>query len=152
MTSALNELRELERQSSAKHAPDVVLDTLEQLKGGPGPRGPTSEPASPLHSRLLKESVPSQHALQRSSSSVSDVTSTFRPAKSPAPCPSPSPSHREPRPPATRPKPVLFPKTHSGGTPVGSPTTPTPPTPPPPPPPPPPTPPTDKSCPSPLLQ
>ncbi|KAJ8370984.1 hypothetical protein SKAU_G00110120 [Synaphobranchus kaupii] len=50
MTSALNELRELERQSSAKHAPDVVLDTLEQLKGVPGPRGPTSEPASPLHS------------------------------------------------------------------------------------------------------
>ncbi|XP_064154059.1 SLIT-ROBO Rho GTPase-activating protein 2-like isoform X1 [Anguilla rostrata] len=157
MTSALNELRELERQSSAKHAPDVVLDTLEQLKGGPGPRGPTSEPASPLHSRLLKEGGPSQHALQRSSSSVSDVTSTFRPGKSsthgPAPCPSPTSSHREPRPPATRPKPVLFPKAHSAGSPsMGSPTTPTPPTPPPPPPPPPPTPPTDKSCPSPLLQ
>ncbi|KAJ8265126.1 hypothetical protein COCON_G00142250 [Conger conger] len=157
MTTALNELRELERQSSAKHAPDVVLDTLEQLKGGPGPRGPTSEPASPLHSRLLKESGPSQHALQRSCSSVSDVTSTFRPGKSsahsPGPCPSPSSAHREPRPPATRPKPVLFPKTHSGGSPsMGSPTTPTPPTPPPPPPPPPPTPPSDKTCPSPLLQ
>lgn len=31
MNSALNELQELERQSSAKHTPDVVLDTLEPL-------------------------------------------------------------------------------------------------------------------------
>lgn len=39
MNTALNELRELERQSSAKHAPDVVLDTLEQRQstGGPTP-------------------------------------------------------------------------------------------------------------------
>ncbi|KAI1905464.1 hypothetical protein AGOR_G00016460 [Albula goreensis] len=35
MNSALNELRELERQSSANHAPDVVLDTLEQMKNDP---------------------------------------------------------------------------------------------------------------------
>ncbi|KAJ8258279.1 hypothetical protein COCON_G00172910 [Conger conger] len=40
VSSALRELRQLERQSSAKHAPDVVLDTLEPLKGGSGPRGP----------------------------------------------------------------------------------------------------------------
>ncbi|XP_036386194.1 SLIT-ROBO Rho GTPase-activating protein 2 isoform X1 [Megalops cyprinoides] len=156
MNTALNELRELERQSSVKHAPDVVLDTLEQLKGG------ASEPSSPLHSRLLKEADSPQHPLQRSSSSASDVPSTFRPGKSaskgpapppapaPAPAPSPSPSSssssssssREPRPPATRPKPVVFPKSSSGGSPaMGSPTTTIPPTPPPPPPP------TDKSCP-----
>ncbi|XP_036388983.1 SLIT-ROBO Rho GTPase-activating protein 2-like [Megalops cyprinoides] len=151
MTTALNELRELERQSSAKqHAPDVVLDTLEPLKGGAGSRGPLSEPASPLHSRLLKEADPPQSSLQRSASSASDVPSTFRPKSSgkgpapvpvPVPVPSPGPAPREPRPPATRPKPVLFPKTHSGaGASVGSPTTPTPPTPPPPP--------TDKSCPA----
>ncbi|KAI1890533.1 hypothetical protein AGOR_G00154670 [Albula goreensis] len=152
MNTALNELRELERQSNVKHAPDVVLDTLEQLKGAP-----TSEPSSPLHSRLLKEADSPQHPLQRSSSSASDVSSTFRPGKSVAKGPSPSPtsssssttsssssSSREPRPPATRPKPVVFPKTSSGGSPaMGSPTTTIPPTPPPPPPPPP----TDKSCP-----
>uniref|UniRef100_A0A671SBW3 SLIT-ROBO Rho GTPase activating protein 2a n=1 Tax=Sinocyclocheilus anshuiensis TaxID=1608454 RepID=A0A671SBW3_9TELE len=34
MNTALSELRELERQSNVKHAPDVVLDTLEQLKSG----------------------------------------------------------------------------------------------------------------------
>ncbi|KAJ8377505.1 hypothetical protein AAFF_G00259730 [Aldrovandia affinis] len=146
MASALSELCELERQSSARPAPDVVLDTLEQLKAGPGPRGPPSEPASPLHPRLGP-----QHALQRSSSSASDGPSAFRPAPcpahGPAPCPSPSLSHREPRPPATRPKPVLFPKTSTG---PGSPTTPPPPRPPPSPPPP--TPPMDQSCPSSLLQ
>uniref|UniRef100_A0A8C9SXC2 SLIT-ROBO Rho GTPase activating protein 2 n=1 Tax=Scleropages formosus TaxID=113540 RepID=A0A8C9SXC2_SCLFO len=128
MNTALNELRELERQSSAKHAPDVVLDTLEQLKGGPPP---ASEPSSPLHSRLLKEAESPKHPLQRSASSASDVPSTFWPAPV-----------REPRPPATRPKPVVFPKSGSGSSPaMGSPTTSIPPTPPPPPPP------ADKSCP-----
>ncbi|XP_023688142.1 SLIT-ROBO Rho GTPase-activating protein 2 isoform X2 [Paramormyrops kingsleyae] len=143
MNTALNELRELERQSSAKHAPDVVLDTLEQLKGSQGVPVPTSEPSSPLHSRLLKEADAPRHPLQRSASSASDVPSTFRPGKAavkgPAPVPVPI---REPRPPATRPKPVVFPKTASGGSPaMGSPTTSMPPTPPPPPPP------ADKSCP-----
>uniref|UniRef100_A0AAR2JPM6 SLIT-ROBO Rho GTPase-activating protein 2 n=1 Tax=Pygocentrus nattereri TaxID=42514 RepID=A0AAR2JPM6_PYGNA len=151
MSTALSELQELERQSNVKHAPDVVLDTLEQLKSGGA-----SEPSSPLHSRLLREADSPQHPLQRSSSSASDVPSTFRPGKSPAPkSPLPSASgvpglssststFRDSRPPATRPKPVVFPKSGSaGGSPaMGSPTTTIPPTPPPPPPP------TDKSCPA----
>uniref|UniRef100_A0A8B9JST5 SLIT-ROBO Rho GTPase activating protein 2 n=1 Tax=Astyanax mexicanus TaxID=7994 RepID=A0A8B9JST5_ASTMX len=102
MSTALSELQALERQSSVKHAPDVVLDTLEQLKSGGA-----SEPSSPLHSRLLREADSPQHPLQRSSSSASDVPSTFRPGKSPA--------SKNNRPPATRPKPVVFPKNGSGG-------------------------------------
>ncbi|KAL2091154.1 hypothetical protein ACEWY4_013417 [Coilia grayii] len=164
MNTALSELRELERQSSAKHAPDVVLDTLEQLKSGGVAMGGISEPSSPLHSRLLREVDIPQHPLQRSASSASDVPSTFRPGKgagpkSPLLASSSSPassasssggglssssSFRESRPPATRPKPVVFPKSGgssgSGGA-MGSPTTSMPPTPPPPPPP------ADKSCP-----
>uniref|UniRef100_A0A672RSP3 SLIT-ROBO Rho GTPase-activating protein 2-like n=1 Tax=Sinocyclocheilus grahami TaxID=75366 RepID=A0A672RSP3_SINGR len=126
MNTALSELRELERQSNVKHAPDVVLDTLEQLKSGGA-----SEPSSPLHSRLLREADSSQNLLQRSASSASDMPSTFRPGKS-----------SDNKPPATKPKPVVFPKSSSaGGSPsMGSPTTTIPPTPPPPPPP------TDKSC------
>uniref|UniRef100_A0A8K9Y2Y0 SLIT-ROBO Rho GTPase-activating protein 2 n=1 Tax=Oncorhynchus mykiss TaxID=8022 RepID=A0A8K9Y2Y0_ONCMY len=137
MSSALSELKELERQSSVKHThtPDVVLDTLEQLKGVCGGGG-ASEPSSPLHSRLLRDSEgagpPHSHPLQRSASSASDVPSSFRPSKP-----------RKPRPPATRPKPVVFPKGGGGGSPaMGSPTTTVPPTPPPPPQP------NDKSCPA----
>uniref|UniRef100_UPI003AADFD6E SLIT-ROBO Rho GTPase-activating protein 2 isoform X4 n=1 Tax=Centroberyx gerrardi TaxID=166262 RepID=UPI003AADFD6E len=183
MSSALSELRELERQSTSKHthAPDVVLDTLEQLKGvcgGGGGGGGASEPSSPLHSRLLRDSEGGSthgHPLQRSASSASDVPSSFRPAKSQPRSPLPSatspslsssslsssvPSFREPRPPATRPKPVVFPKGGGGGSPaMGSPTSTVPLTPPPPPPPhthslphtpPPPPPPqsNDKSCPA----
>uniref|UniRef100_A0A673KRM8 SLIT-ROBO Rho GTPase-activating protein 2-like n=1 Tax=Sinocyclocheilus rhinocerous TaxID=307959 RepID=A0A673KRM8_9TELE len=119
MNTALSELRELERQSNVKHAPDVVLDTLEQLKSGGA-----SDPSSPLHSRLLREADSSQHPLQRSASSASDI-------------------FRDNKPPATKPKPVVFPKSSSaGGSPaMGSPTTTILPTPPPPPPS------TDKSCP-----
>uniref|UniRef100_A0A8C7WRA2 SLIT-ROBO Rho GTPase activating protein 2 n=1 Tax=Oryzias sinensis TaxID=183150 RepID=A0A8C7WRA2_9TELE len=107
--AALTELSKLERQSAAKHthAPDVVLDTLEQLKGmGCGGGGGASEPSSPLHSRLLQDSEGCSshvHPLQRSASSASDVPSSFRPNKS-----------QEPRPPATRPKPVVFPKSPGG--------------------------------------
>ncbi|KAG1949477.1 SLIT-ROBO Rho GTPase-activating protein 2 isoform X3 [Pimephales promelas] len=150
MNTALSELRELERQSSVKHAPDVVLDTLEQLKSGGA-----SEPSSPLHSRLLREADSSQHPLQRSASSASDMPSTFRPGKSAGPksplssmsstgLSASGSSFRDSRPPATKPKPVVFPKSSSaGGSPaMGSPTTTIPPTPPPPPPPP-----NDKSCP-----
>uniref|UniRef100_A0A8C4D894 SLIT-ROBO Rho GTPase activating protein 2 n=1 Tax=Dicentrarchus labrax TaxID=13489 RepID=A0A8C4D894_DICLA len=156
MTSALSELSKLERQSSSKHThtPDVVLDTLEQLKGvggGGGGGGGASEPSSPLHSRLLRDSEGSSshaHPLQRSASSASDVPSSFRPVK-------------KLRPPATRPKPVVFPKSGGGsGSPaMGSPTSTVPPTPPPPPtghthslphtpPPPPPPQSNDKSCPA----
>ncbi|XP_010786193.1 SLIT-ROBO Rho GTPase-activating protein 2 [Notothenia coriiceps] len=178
MTSALSELSKLERQSTSKHThtPDVVLDTLEQLKGvcGGGGGGGASEPSSPLHSRLLRDSEGASshsHPLQRSASSASDVPSSFRPAKSQPRSPLPSttspslsssslsssvPSFRELRPPATRPKPVVFPKNGSGSPAMGSPTSTVPPTPPPPltshslphTPPPPPSPQSnDKSCP-----
>ncbi|KAM4741496.1 SLIT-ROBO Rho GTPase-activating protein 2 isoform 1-T1 [Anableps anableps] len=179
--SALSELNKFERQSTSKHThtPDVVLDTLEQLKGMSGGGG-TSEPSSPLHSRLLRdgEGCPSYvHPLQRSASSASDVPSSFRPPKTQPRSPLPSatspslsssslsssvPSFRELRPPATRPKPVVFPKGGGGpGSPaMGSPTSTVPPTPPPPlvghthslahtpPPPPPPPQSNDKSCPA----
>ncbi|XP_073324209.1 SLIT-ROBO Rho GTPase-activating protein 2 isoform X2 [Pagrus major] len=182
MSSALCELTKLERQSTSKHthAPDVVLDTLEQLKGvGGGGGGGASEPSSPLHSRLLRDSEGGSshaHPLQRSASSASDVPSSFRPAKSQPRSPLPSatspslsssslsssvPSFRELRPPATRPKPVVFPKSGGGACSpaMGSPTSTVPPTPPPPltghthslphtPPPPPPPQSNDKSCPA----
>lgn len=180
MSSGLSEFSKLERQSTSKHthAPDVVLDTLEQLKGVGGGGG-ASEPSSPLHSRLLRDSegVSSHtHPLQRSASSASDVPSSFRPIKSQPRNPLPSatstslsssslsssaPSFRELRPPATRPKPVVFPKSGGGGgsPALGSPTSTVAPTPPPPPaghthslpqtPPPPPSPQSnDKSCPA----
>ncbi|XP_075471271.1 SLIT-ROBO Rho GTPase-activating protein 2 isoform X2 [Ascaphus truei] len=103
MNSALNELRELERQSSAKHAPDVVLDTLEPLKTSPV-AAPNSEPSSPLHAQSLRDAEP---GFQRSSSSASDIPCSFRTAKSVRLPPS--------RPPATRPKPTLFPKSGPPG-------------------------------------
>ncbi|XP_069489276.1 SLIT-ROBO Rho GTPase-activating protein 2 isoform X2 [Ambystoma mexicanum] len=114
MSSALNELRELERQSSAKHAPDVVLDTLETMKNSTA-NAPSSEPCSPLHSQLVKDSEP---PFQRSASSAGEIPCSFRPGKTgkvPAPL----------RPPATRPKPPVFPKTsspNSTGSPSQSPT------------------------------
>ncbi|XP_006000445.1 SLIT-ROBO Rho GTPase-activating protein 2 isoform X1 [Latimeria chalumnae] len=111
MNSALNELKELERQSSVKHAPDVVLDTLEPMKTSPVV-APTSEPSSPLHSQMLKDSEP---VLQRSASSAGDMPCTFRPAKSVK-------IAAQVRPPATRPKPVVFPKTNPAGPGISSPT------------------------------
>uniref|UniRef100_A0A8C2XGU5 SLIT-ROBO Rho GTPase-activating protein 2 n=1 Tax=Cyclopterus lumpus TaxID=8103 RepID=A0A8C2XGU5_CYCLU len=107
MSSALSELSKFERQSTSKHThtPDVVLDTLEQLKGVGGGGGGASEPSSPLHSRLLRDSEGGSshaHPLQQL------------------------------RPPATRPKPVVFPKSGSGSPAMGSPTSTVPPTPPPP--------------------
>ncbi|XP_029818402.1 SLIT-ROBO Rho GTPase-activating protein 2 isoform X1 [Manacus vitellinus] len=100
MNSALNELRELERQSSVKHTPDVVLDTLEPLKTSPVV-APTSEPSSPLHTQLLKDSEP---PFQRSASTAGDIPCTFRPVKSVK-------MATQVKPPATRPKPAVFPKT-----------------------------------------
>uniref|UniRef100_A0A674NZ55 SLIT-ROBO Rho GTPase-activating protein 1 n=1 Tax=Takifugu rubripes TaxID=31033 RepID=A0A674NZ55_TAKRU len=112
VSSALSEFGKVERQNASKHthAPDVVLDTLEQLKGvgGGGGGGGASEPSSPLHSRLFRDSEGGSshaHPLQRSASSASDVPSSFRPAKS---------QPRKLRPPATRPKPVVFPKSGGG--------------------------------------
>ncbi|NXU77169.1 SRGP2 protein, partial [Oreotrochilus melanogaster] len=100
MNSALNELRELERQSSVKHTPDVVLDTLEPLKTSPVV-APTSEPSSPLHTQILKDTEP---AFQRSASTAGDIPCTFRPVKSVK-------MATQVKPPATRPKPTVFPKT-----------------------------------------
>uniref|UniRef100_G1QIE6 SLIT-ROBO Rho GTPase activating protein 2 n=1 Tax=Nomascus leucogenys TaxID=61853 RepID=G1QIE6_NOMLE len=113
MNSALNELRELERQSSVKHTPDVVLDTLEPLKTSPVV-APTSEPSSPLHTQLLKDPEP---AFQRSASTAGDIACAFRPVKSvkmAAPV----------KPPATRPKPTVFPKTNATSPGVNSSTSP----------------------------
>lgn len=101
MNTALNELRELERQSSAKHAPDVVLDTLEQVKNTPTPASST-ESLSPLHSVVLRSSEPQ---IRRSTSSSSDTMSTFKPMVAPR-------MGVQLKPPALRPKPIVLPKTN----------------------------------------
>ncbi|XP_030061299.1 SLIT-ROBO Rho GTPase-activating protein 3 isoform X1 [Microcaecilia unicolor] len=78
MSTALNELRELERQNTVKQAPDVVLDTLEPLKNpqvGPG----NSEPASPLHTIMIRDP---DAVMRRSSSSCTEMMTTFKPALS----------------------------------------------------------------------
>uniref|UniRef100_A0A672Q5W5 SLIT-ROBO Rho GTPase activating protein 3 n=1 Tax=Sinocyclocheilus grahami TaxID=75366 RepID=A0A672Q5W5_SINGR len=74
MNTALHELRELERQNTAKQAPDVVLDTLEPLKNPM-----SSEPASPLHTIIIRDP---DAALRRSSSSTTEMMTTFKPALS----------------------------------------------------------------------
>ncbi|XP_023265946.1 SLIT-ROBO Rho GTPase-activating protein 3-like isoform X2 [Seriola lalandi dorsalis] len=77
MNTALHELRELERQNVAKHAPDVVLDTLEPLKH---PGGAQDPPGSPLHTMVIRDPDAAQ---RRSSSSTSSETmTTFKPALS----------------------------------------------------------------------
>ncbi|NWT62280.1 SRGP3 protein, partial [Erythrocercus mccallii] len=78
MSTALNELRELERQNTAKQAPDVVLDTLEPMKNPPMGAA-NSEPASPLHTILIRDP---EAAMRRSSSSTSEMMTTFKPALS----------------------------------------------------------------------
>lgn len=78
MNSALNELRELERQNTAKQAPDVVLDTLEPMKNPPMGAA-NSEPASPLHTILIRDP---DAAMRRSSSSTTEMMTTFKPALS----------------------------------------------------------------------
>ncbi|XP_032730544.1 SLIT-ROBO Rho GTPase-activating protein 1 isoform X1 [Lontra canadensis] len=101
MNTALNELRELERQSTAKHAPDVVLDTLEQVKNAPTPATST-ESLSPLHNVALRSSEPQ---IRRSTSSSSDTMSTFKPMVAPR-------MGVQLKPPALRPKPAVLPKTN----------------------------------------
>uniref|UniRef100_A0A671MBG7 SLIT-ROBO Rho GTPase-activating protein 1-like n=1 Tax=Sinocyclocheilus anshuiensis TaxID=1608454 RepID=A0A671MBG7_9TELE len=103
MNTALNELKELERQSSAKHAPDVVLDTLEQMKNAPTPASST-ESLSQLHGLLLRPAV-TEPPMRRSTSSSNDTMSTFKPAVAPR-------MGVQLKPPALRPKPmVAIPKT-----------------------------------------
>ncbi|XP_010792923.1 SLIT-ROBO Rho GTPase-activating protein 3-like isoform X3 [Notothenia coriiceps] len=75
MNTALHELRELERQNVAKHAPDVVLDTLEPLKRAGGAQDP---PASPLHTIVIRDPDAAQR--RSSSSSSSETMTTFKPA------------------------------------------------------------------------
>lgn len=108
MNTALNELRELERQSSAKHAPDVVLDTLEQRQtsgnsgGGPTPAS-SSECLSPIHGVMLRSTVNTEPPFRRSTSSSSDTMSTFKPVVVPR-------MGVQLKPPALRPKPMVVPK------------------------------------------
>ncbi|XP_052609443.1 SLIT-ROBO Rho GTPase-activating protein 1 isoform X1 [Peromyscus californicus insignis] len=102
MNTALNELRELERQSTVKHAPDVVLDTLEQVKNSPTP-ATSMESLSPLHNvATLRSSEPQ---IRRSTSSSSDTMSTFKPMVAPR-------MGVQLKPPALRPKPAVLPKTN----------------------------------------
>uniref|UniRef100_A0A3Q3XMB0 SLIT-ROBO Rho GTPase-activating protein 1 n=1 Tax=Mola mola TaxID=94237 RepID=A0A3Q3XMB0_MOLML len=106
MNTALNELRELERQSSAKHAPDVVLDTLEQRQtsGGGGPTlGSSSESLSPIHGIMLRSTANTEPPIRRSTSSSSDTMSTFKPMVAPR-------MGVQLKPPALRPKPMVLPK------------------------------------------
>ncbi|XP_072291664.1 SLIT-ROBO Rho GTPase-activating protein 1 isoform X3 [Eucyclogobius newberryi] len=104
MNTALNELRELERQSSAKHAPDVVLDTLEQRQSSGGPTHSSSESLSPIHGVLLRPTAHPEPPIRRSTSSSSDTMSTFKPAVTPR-------MGVQLKPPALRPKPLVLPKT-----------------------------------------
>ncbi|XP_062853931.1 SLIT-ROBO Rho GTPase-activating protein 3 isoform X2 [Trichomycterus rosablanca] len=76
MNTALHELRELERQNTAKQAPDVVLDTLEPLKNSAN-----SEPASPSHTIAIRdpEAVLRRGSGSSSNSSETVMMSTFKP-------------------------------------------------------------------------
>uniref|UniRef100_A0A4W5L6W5 SLIT-ROBO Rho GTPase activating protein 3 n=1 Tax=Hucho hucho TaxID=62062 RepID=A0A4W5L6W5_9TELE len=84
MNTALHELSELERQNVAKHAPDVVLDTLEPLKqqhlSSCGSRPPSEPPGSPLHTNTMAIRDPDAALRRSSSSSSSETMSTFKPA------------------------------------------------------------------------
>lgn len=53
INTGLNELCELERQSTVKHTFDVVLDTLEQVKNSPT-LATSTDSLSPLHSVSLR--------------------------------------------------------------------------------------------------
>lgn len=113
MTTALHELRELERQNTAKQAPDVVLDTLEPLK-----HPASSEPGSPLHTIVIRDP---DAAMRRSSSSTSEMMTTFKPALTARLAggqlrPPPPPPVRPPRPPSGQHR-----SSSSGSSGVGSP-------------------------------
>ncbi|KAL6107049.1 srgap1 [Pungitius sinensis] len=118
MNTALNELRELERQSSAKHAPDVVLDTLEQRQtsggsgGGPTPAS-SSESLSPIHGVMLRPTANTEPPIRRSTSSSSDTMSTFKPLAAPR-------MGVQLKPPALRPKPMLLPRSSQASQPAAS--------------------------------
>uniref|UniRef100_A0A3Q2PCV1 SLIT-ROBO Rho GTPase-activating protein 1 n=1 Tax=Fundulus heteroclitus TaxID=8078 RepID=A0A3Q2PCV1_FUNHE len=121
MNTALNELRELERQSSAKHAPDVVLDTLEQRQtagsggGGGGPAMASSnESLSPIHGVLLRSTANTEPPIRRSASSSSEAMSTFKPLVAPR-------MGVQLKPPALRPKPMVTPRSNQAPQPPAGP-------------------------------
>ncbi|XP_015226656.1 SLIT-ROBO Rho GTPase-activating protein 1 isoform X2 [Cyprinodon tularosa] len=120
MNTALNELRELERQSSAKHAPDVVLDTLEQRQtaGGGGGGGSTmassNESLSPIHGIMLRSTANTEPPIRRSTSSSSEAMSTFKPMVAPR-------MGVQLKPPALRPKPMVMPKSNQAPQPPAGP-------------------------------
>uniref|UniRef100_A0A8B9JM57 SLIT-ROBO Rho GTPase activating protein 1b n=1 Tax=Astyanax mexicanus TaxID=7994 RepID=A0A8B9JM57_ASTMX len=96
MSLALNELRELERQSGKPAAPDLVLDTLEQVKSSPSlPSGstPSSLPLPPL------PPLPGPSSRR----CPNDGPASFLPSASPR-------MGVTLRPPALRPKPPVLPK------------------------------------------
>uniref|UniRef100_A0A8C6L1I2 SLIT-ROBO Rho GTPase-activating protein 1 n=1 Tax=Nothobranchius furzeri TaxID=105023 RepID=A0A8C6L1I2_NOTFU len=110
MNTALNELRELERQSSAKHAPDVVLDTLEQRQtsgssGGGAMLETSGESLSPIHGVMLRSASNTEPPIRRSASSSSEAMSTFKPMVAPR-------MGVQLKPPALRPKPMVMPKSN----------------------------------------
>uniref|UniRef100_A0A673JT26 SLIT-ROBO Rho GTPase-activating protein 2 n=1 Tax=Sinocyclocheilus rhinocerous TaxID=307959 RepID=A0A673JT26_9TELE len=95
MSLALNELRELERQNGKSAAPDLVLDTLEQVKSSPSGSTPSSLSSPPL--------PPLPPLPGPSSRRSNDPVATFKPIASPR-------MGVTLRPPALRPKPPILPK------------------------------------------
>uniref|UniRef100_A0A671S8U8 SLIT-ROBO Rho GTPase-activating protein 2 n=1 Tax=Sinocyclocheilus anshuiensis TaxID=1608454 RepID=A0A671S8U8_9TELE len=109
MSLALNELRELERQNGKSAAPDLVLDTLEQVKSSPScPSGSTpsslSSPSdSPSPLSPISHLPPLPPLPGPSSRRSNDPVATFKPVASPR-------MGVMLRPPALRPKPPILPK------------------------------------------
>lgn len=109
MSLALNELRELERQNGKTAAPDLVLDTLEQVKSSPScPSGSTpsslSSPSdSPSPLSPISPLPPLPPLPGPSSRRSNDPVATFKPIASPR-------MGVTLRPPALRPKPPILPK------------------------------------------
>uniref|UniRef100_A0A671T0K8 SLIT-ROBO Rho GTPase-activating protein 1-like n=1 Tax=Sinocyclocheilus anshuiensis TaxID=1608454 RepID=A0A671T0K8_9TELE len=106
MSLALNELRDLERQNGKSAAPDLVLDTLEQVKSSPSGSTPSSlsspsdspSPLSPISPLPPLPPLPGP-----SSRRSNDPVATFKPIASPR-------MGVTLRPPALRPKPPILPK------------------------------------------
>ncbi len=109
MSLALNELRELERQNGKTAAPDLVLDTLEQVKSSPSnPSGSTpsslSSPSdSPSPLSPISPLPPLPPLPGPSSRRSNDPVAIFKPVASPR-------MGVTLRPPALRPKPPILPK------------------------------------------
>uniref|UniRef100_A0A8C1LLS1 SLIT-ROBO Rho GTPase activating protein 1b n=1 Tax=Cyprinus carpio TaxID=7962 RepID=A0A8C1LLS1_CYPCA len=109
MSLALNELRQLERQNGKPAAPDLVLDTLEQVKSSPScPSGSTpsslSSPSdSPSPLSPISPLPPLPPLPGPSSRRSNDPVATFKPVASPR-------MGVTLRPPALRPKPPILPK------------------------------------------